>query len=85
MNIFHPCNVLNVTLDDATQILPVPLPGPVGSAPEGFGIAARHQPFSEPRFNPTHSAPDVGLEGTFQQNAQEPARFAFLLRFRERL
>ena len=85
MNIFHACNVLNVTLNDATQVLPVPLLGPVGGAPEGFGIAARHQPFSEPRFGPTGSAPDVGLEGAFQQNAQEPAGFAFLLRFRERL
>ena len=75
MNIFHPCNVLNVTLDDATQILPVPLPGPLGSAPEGFGIAARHQPCSESRFGPSDSAPDGGLERPFQQNAQEPARF----------
>ena len=69
MNIFHPCNVLNVTLDDAAQILPVPLPCPVGGAPERFGIAARHQSFSQPRFDPTGSTPDTGLEGTFQQSA----------------
>ena len=85
LRIFHPRNVLNVTLDDDAQVLAVPLSGAPGRPTEGFRIAARHQPLGQSRFGRNGSAFDVGRQSPFQQSAQEPAGLALLLRFREGL